>query len=241
MLKNIRQSTVFILLVIAWAFIRLIGFSLIINLLGRNTRAKTDEKASLWARRMFKAVDSTYSLKGELPNFQDGRPYIIISNHQSHYDIPAVFATIPASIRMVAKKELYKIPFFGSAMRRHEFVCIDRKNRDQAVKDLAKARELMQSGIVIWIAAEGTRSRTGELQPFKKGVFMLAIDSQAVIVPMMLQGTNKILPPDTLHFNTGQHVTVNIGPCVDTAGMTVDNRDDLMNKVREIMEGLVRA
>lgn len=238
MLAKIRQSRPVILLLITCSFVRLIGSSILMNIFNTNNRQVTDEKAKIWADRMFNAVQASYSLKGELPDFHDGRPYIIVSNHASHYDIPAVFATIPASVRMVGKKELFKIPFFGSAMRRHEFVCIDRKNRDQAVKDLAQARELMQSGIVIWIAAEGTRTRTGQLQPFKKGVFMLAIDAQAVIIPMMIEGTNRILPADSLHFSTGEHVTVHIGPCVNTAGMTADNRDELMSKVRGIMEGL---
>lgn len=208
------------------------------NLFNYNTRELTDKKAREYAQRMLNAVKATCSVKGELPNFKDGRPYIIISNHCSHYDIPAVFYSFP-SVRMVAKKELFNIPFFGWSMKRHEFVCIDRKNRDQALKDLAKARDLMKSGVVIWIAAEGTRSRTGKLQAFKKGVFMLAIDAQAVIVPMMLEGTNKILPPDTLNFNLGQHVTVHLGPCIDTAGMTIDNRDELMTRVRGIMENLI--
>jgi 1-acyl-sn-glycerol-3-phosphate acyltransferase len=239
MFAKIRQSNVFILLAIAFAFVRLIFNSICMNLFKYNTRQLTDKQADNWSARMLAAVQATATLKGDLPNFQDGRPYIIISNHTSHYDIPAVFATIPASVRMVGKKELFNIPFFGWSMRRHEFVCIDRRNREQAVKDLSKARDLMQSGVVIWIAAEGTRSRTGQLQAFKKGVFMLAIDAQAVIVPMMIEGANRILPPDTLKFSTGEQVTVHVGPCVDTAGFTAENRDVLMAKVRGIMEGLV--
>jgi 1-acyl-sn-glycerol-3-phosphate acyltransferase len=141
---------------------------------------------------------------------------------------------------MVGKKELFRIPFFGPAMRRHEFVCIDRSNREQAVKDLAKASDLMKSGIVIWIAAEGTRSRTGKLQAFKKGVFMLAINTQAIIVPMMIEGTRRILPADSLTFSYGEHVTVHVGPCIDTAGMTEQNRDALMAQVRGTMEGLIK-
>lgn len=239
MFASIRRSKPYIILLIFIAFFRLIGSSILMNLFKYNTRSLTDQKAKLWADWMFNAVKGTYSLKGELPDFKDGRPYMIVSNHASHYDIPAVFATIPASVRMVGKKELFKIPFFGWSMLRHEFVCIDRKNREQAVKDLSKARDLMKSGIVIWIAAEGTRTRTGKLQPFKKGVFMLAIEAQAVIVPMMIEGTNRILPADTLDFSLGEKVTVNVGPCIDTAGMTSSNRDDLMAQVRKTMEGLV--
>jgi 1-acyl-sn-glycerol-3-phosphate acyltransferase len=234
-----KPKDFWIIFLIFIAFFRLILSSILMNVFNYNTRENTDERSSTWSKWMMNAVKGTVSLKGELPNFKDGRPYVIISNHCSHYDIPAVFATIPASVRMVGKKELFDIPFFGWSMRRHEFVCINRRNREQAIQDLTKARDLMKSGIVIWIAAEGTRSRTGKLGPFKKGVFMLAIDAQAVILPMMLEGTNKILPPDSLHFSTGEHVTVKLGPCVDTAGMTADNRDELMDKVRGIMEGLV--
>jgi 1-acyl-sn-glycerol-3-phosphate acyltransferase len=223
------------------AFTRLIYNSLSMVVRGNNTRARSDAKSQAWGRQMMHAVNARYELKGELPNFKDGRPYMIISNHLSHFDIPAVFATVPASVRMVAKKELYSIPLFAGAMRRHEFVCIDRSKRAQAVKDLAKAREAMQSGIVIWIAAEGTRSRTGKLQAFKKGVFMLAIDAQAVIVPMIIEGTNRILPPDTLDVSTGQKVTVTLGPCVDTTGMTVADRDTLMSTVRNLMEEMSHA
>jgi 1-acyl-sn-glycerol-3-phosphate acyltransferase len=239
MFTKIRGSKPVIIFLIFIAFFGLISYSLYMALVRNKSREDTDKRAKLWAKHMFEAVKGTYQFKGELPNFKDGRPYIIISNHSSHYDIPAVFATIPASVRMVGKKELFKIPFFGSAMLRHEFVCIDRKNRDQAVKDLAKARDLMKSGIVIWIAAEGTRTRTGKLQPFKKGVFMLAIDAQAVVVPMMIEGADRILPADSLDFHLGEQITVNLGPCIDTAGMTAANRDELMAQVRNTMEGLV--
>lgn len=233
-----KLKDIWIIFLIFIAFFKLILSSILMNVFNKNTRESTDERASTWSGWMLKAVQATVSLKGELPNFKDGRPYIIISNHCSHYDIPAVFATVPASVRMVGKKELFDIPFFGWSMRRHEFVCINRRNREQAIADLGKARDLMKSGIVIWIAAEGTRSRTGKLGPFKKGVFMLALDAQAVIVPMLLQGTDKVLPPDSLHFSTGEHVTVNVGPCIDTAGMTAENRDELMSKVRESMENM---
>jgi 1-acyl-sn-glycerol-3-phosphate acyltransferase len=240
MLSTIRKSKPIIFLMIFFAFFRLLSFSILMNLFRFNTRQRTDIQAKLWADRMMQAVGASCSLQGNLPNFQDGRPYMIVSNHASHYDIPSVFETIPASVRMVGKKELFRIPFFGPAMRRHEFVCIDRSNREQAIKDLAKASALMKSGIVIWIAAEGTRSRTGKLQSFKKGVFMLAINTQAIIVPMMIEGSRRILPADSLDFSYGEHVTVNIGPCVDTAGMTEQNRDTLMAEVRSIMEGLVK-
>lgn len=243
MFEALKKSRPYIIFCIFLAFVRLLGFSIYINLVNKNTRQVTNEKSKLWGDRMFKAVDSTYELKGQenLPTFNDGKPYIIISNHTSHYDIPAVFSTIPASVRMVGKKELFRIPFFGSSMRKHEFVCIDRSDRQSAIKSLEKAKELMKSGIVIWIAAEGTRTRTGELGEFKKGVFMLAIDAQATIIPMRINGARDILPADTLKFKTGQHVTVNIAPSIETAGMTEANRDDLMARVRQAMENMQNA
>lgn len=142
-----------------------------------------------------------------LPN----TPYIIMSNHLSHYDIPLIFCAFPKyNIRMIAKKELFKVPIWGRAMRVSDFISIDRENRVQAIKDLQMAKEKMQNGIVIWIAPEGTRSRTGELGAFKKGGFKLAMQTGATIIPVCIVGSEKILPAKTLDFSLGEKVKVNI-------------------------------
>ena len=127
------------------------------------------------------------------------------------------FVALPGSIRMLAKSELYRIPVLGLTMRLAEFPSINRHKRNQALADLARARQMMESGIVLWAAPEGTRSRTGELLPFKKGCFHLALDTEAVIVPVAIRGIHKVLPARSWRFNLGQQVSVHIGEPIDAA------------------------
>lgn len=235
MLKSIQQSTPYILFRSFIAFVKLLSYSMYMELAGINTRERTTQIAHDWSQEIMRVVGAKVRTEGSLPTLEPQRSYILISSHASHYDIPAAFLSIKADVRMIGKKELFKIPFFGSAMRRHEFICIDRANRAQALEDLNKARSRMESGIMIWAAAEGTRSRTGELLPFKKGIFMLALQSQAIIIPIYIEGTRDILPADTWHFNTGKTVTVKIAPSIDTKGMQESDRDALMAQVRNVM------
>lgn len=170
---------------------------------------------------------------------KEGVPYIIMSNHRSHYDIPLIFISIPGSIRMLTKKELFKVPIWGMGLKAAEFLSIDRKDHTRAMKDLETAKVKMKSGIVLWIAPEGTRSRTGALGDFKKGGFMMAIQTGAMIVPVGIQNTEKILPPDTWDFYLDQHVCVNIGKPIDASRYSIDQRDQLMDEVRISIQALV--
>ncbi|MCW8979142.1 MAG: 1-acyl-sn-glycerol-3-phosphate acyltransferase, partial [Marinobacter sp.] len=138
----------------------------------------------------------------------------------------------PGSIRMLAKKELFSIPLLGQAMRAAEFPSVDRFNRQRAVRDLEKARAMMESGIVLWAAPEGTRSPDGKLLPFKKGCFHLALDTEAVIVPVAVRGIHRVLPARTWQINLGQPVDVRVGEPLDTAGKTKADLDEVMTEVR---------
>ena len=115
---------------------------------------------------------------------------------------------------------------------------MDRKNHEQALKDMENAKKKMEDGIVLWIAPEGTRSRDGTLGGFKKGGFMMAIQTSAVIIPVGIQGTDNVLPADTWRTRTGRHVSVHIGQPIDTAGYDVENRSVLMEKVKEQLTSL---
>ena len=152
-------------------------------------------------------------------DFIPGRAYMIMSNHSSLYDIPLIFESLPGSVRMLAKKELYKIPLFGFALETNDFVSIDRHNRHQAHKDLQQARKKMEEGIILWAAPEGTRSLTGALQPFKKGIFHLAMETEAIIIPVGIRGIHEVLPAKTLHFTPHQTVSVHIGAPIDSREM----------------------
>jgi 1-acyl-sn-glycerol-3-phosphate acyltransferase len=239
-MKKKHKSRIVIVLLSVWAFAKLIYHSVSVNLRGCNTREITDQRTHEWSQKLFDIMDTKVVVKGKLPEFKPNKCYILVSNHLSLYDIPAIFVAAPnASIRMIAKKELLRVPFFGRAMAKHEIIFIDRKNRQKAIRDLERAKEKMRSGIVMWAAAEGTRSRTGELLPFKKGLFLLAIQSQATVIPVTIQGTERMLPARTWNFKPGQTVTVKIGPGIDTDGMSPKKRDVLLEQVRETMQDML--
>lgn len=171
-----------------------------------------------------------------------GKPTIIMCNHTSAFDIPISFKAFPKhSIRMLAKKELSKIPLFSRAMRVTEFPFIDRQNRTQAFKDLEYMQELMKSGILIWVAPEGTRSKDGQLKLFKKGAFITAIQAQATIIPIAITGAYEILPPNTYNLRTHQTTKIHIGLPIDAAKYTVENKDELVLHTHEVIKQLLSS
>lgn len=206
---------------------------------GKYTRARINLLTRTWANKILEVVKAsvTISYAHEI-RYEANKCYIIMSNHCSHYDIPIIFKALPGSIRMIAKKELFQVPIWGKAMQFAEIISIDRTNHRQAILDLKTAKEKMQSGIIPWIAPEGTRSRTGQLQDFKKGGFMLAIQTEATIIPVNIHGSFEILPPKTSDFTTKQAVRVNIGEPISTAGYTIKDLSKLMEETRNKIAAL---
>ena len=200
------------------------------------TRAIADSYISEWSRRMLHVVNvKIHKVQLATPIvYQAQRCYIIMSNHASHFDIPIIFQTLPGSIRMMAKKELFALPFFGRMLKENEFPSIDRHNRKQAIQDLEVAEKIMRSGIVLWVAPEGTRSGDPvSLSPFKKGPFVLALKSQAIIIPVGIRGASDILPANTWDFTYGQAVEVHIGNPIDTTEFHSPDKDELLNYVEK--------
>ncbi|HET8850080.1 MAG TPA: lysophospholipid acyltransferase family protein [Marinobacter sp.] len=208
-------------------------------LFGRLNRRIVDQYCREMSISVLRLVRASLTVRGAVPDFNDGRRYIVMCTHASHYDIPVAFVSLPGSVRMLAKKELFRIPLLGQAMRAAEFPSIDRTNRNRAVRDLEKARTMMESGIVLWAAPEGTRSTDGQLLPFKKGCFHLALDTEAVIVPVAIRGIHQVLPARTFQINLGQPVDVRVGQPIDTAGKSREDLPALMAQVREEMVSLL--
>lgn len=208
-------------------------------LFGQLNRAIVDKYVREWSAALLRLVRISLLVRGEVPDFNDGRRYIVMCTHASHYDIPVSFVSLPGSVRMLAKKELFRIPLLGQAMRAAEFPSVDRGNRQQALADLRTAREMMERGIVLWAAPEGTRSPDGRLLPFKKGCFHLALDTEAVIVPVAIRGIHRVLPARTWQINLNQPVEVRVGQPIDTAGMARDDLGPLMVEVRKRMDELL--
>jgi 1-acyl-sn-glycerol-3-phosphate acyltransferase len=214
--------------------------------LARTTsRERVNQWLRTWAQKLLRAVQATLTIRGmahlyPLINTDNPKPIILMSNHVSHYDIPAIYASIPLSIRMIGKKELFRIPIFGQGARYSDFISIDRGHSEKAMQSLKAARQKMESGIVIWVAPEGTRSNHGELLPFKKGVFILAIETGATIVPIGLQGTRAILPARTFDLSLNQSITVSIGAPIDASDYTVEDKMALLERTRMAIEQLIQ-
>ncbi|HTO19024.1 MAG TPA: lysophospholipid acyltransferase family protein [Pseudomonas sp.] len=207
--------------------------------IGRLRREHIDRYARGWARVLLRMARIDIQVQGRAPDFSDGRRYIILCNHSSHYDIPVSFAHLPGSIRMLAKKELFSIPLFGATLRAGEFPSINRGNRHQAVRDMENARRLMESGIVLWAAPEGTRSADGRLLPFKKGCFHLALDTDAVIVPLAIRGIHQVLPARSWKLNLGMPVEVEIGEPIDASQYSAEQLPGLMADTRARLQAML--
>lgn len=203
---------------------------------GIMTTESADKRLIEWSAKMLDLVDMKFTVTGR-ENIDPSKSYLLMSNHASHFDIPVLYQAYRRPLRMVAKKELYRIPFFGPAMRAAGFPEVDRGNRAKAVESLRQGSSLIESGVSLWIAPEGTRSRDGTLQPYKKGGFVLALESSLVILPLGLAGTRDVLAPSTLTLHRGVHVHAHFGaPIVPSAeGYSVPARDALMATVRASM------
>lgn len=199
-------------------------------------RENADKHFQRWAKKIFKFVRARYRVVNDADfQFESDKPYIIMSNHASHYDIPLIVTSFAGrSIRMMTKKELIAVPIWGKAMQLAEFVSIDRENRHQAMKDLKNALAKMHSGIALWVAPEGTRSKTGNIQPFKKGGFRLALDMGAMIIPVGIRNSRNILPPKTLtSFSLNQEVEVHVGQPIDSSQYSRSSSKTLMKDVEK--------
>lgn len=185
----------------------------------------------------FSGVEIDVSQRAQL---EPGRPYVFMANHLSAVDIWALFVAIPVPIRMIAKKQLAAIPLFGWAMWAGRFIFIDRQNAVAARRSIEAAARRIRGGESVLLFPEGTRSRDGLLGPFKKGGFHLAIDSGVPVVPVALRGTREVMPRGSLLLRPGR-VQVVIGPPIPTSGLTADDRNFLLERVRAAIVEMIEA
>jgi 1-acyl-sn-glycerol-3-phosphate acyltransferase len=205
---------------------------------GRVTKKLCDERLARWAAAVVHNARIDVEVKGR-ENLAPGETYLVMSNHQSLYDIPVLFEAIGPNVRMIAKRELFHVPIFGGALQAAGFIAIDRRDRNAAIRSLEQARALLAGGTHVWIAPEGTRSRTGALLPFKKGAFYLAFEARLPILPVTLRGTRDALPAKGVRSSAGAHVQVTIHPPVEPgpyAARGKHGRQELIDEVRRTME-----
>jgi 1-acyl-sn-glycerol-3-phosphate acyltransferase len=189
--------------------------------------------ARIWARCLLFVSGINVSVKG-IQNISPPKPYIYMSNHLSNFDIPVLLACLPVQFRWLAKAELFKIPIFGYAMQRAGYISINRSDRKSAFKSLDQAARKVKNGTSIMIFPEGTRSLEQAIQPFKKGGFVLAVDSGVPIVPIIINGTWKIMSKNRILIQSGD-VVLNIAEPIATSVYDRRSKDDLMKKVRQVI------
>ncbi|SRR5579883_420981 len=184
-------------------------------LVGKEKRHITNGYLHNTAKKMFKSIHANYSITYTNDfKYLDSLPRIYMSNHLSLFDTPLFYATINDTIRIVTKKELTRLPIIGKAIISSEHAIVDRKSKDhQNFFDDAKKK--LHDGIALWFFPEGTRSRTGELLPFKSGGFRLAREAGAQIIPVGILGTNHVLPAGKLKPFHHKTVEIRLGAPID--------------------------
>lgn len=195
--------------------------------------------------KLFLVVSSTYArvsfwlfrirvVGRGMENIDAAKPYVFLSNHISLADSPALAIVISHPLHWVFKKELAKIPVFGWVLLACGQIMVDRSSPEQSRASLDRALSGLSGNNSVMIYPEGTRSRDGNLQPFKKGGFWMALQVGLPIVPVRVSGSREIVAADTLRVRPGT-ITVEIFPPIETRGRTSSDIPDLMNRVREAM------
>jgi len=189
--------------------------------------------ARIWGKSILVVSRIKVSVKG-LANIDPSSPYIFMPNHQSNFDIPVLLGHLTVQFRWLAKMELFKIPIFGRAMRKAGYISIDRYHRESAFESLKVAANKIKGGASVLIFPEGTRSRDGNIRPFKKGGFVMAIDSGVPIVPVVITGTRAIMPKGKFRVYPG-HVSMVIHKPIGTSTYTRETKEALMESVRRVI------
>lgn len=196
--------------------------------------------ARLWGKIQLATTGTTVKIQG-VENIDPQKSYILVSNHQSNFDIFAFLGYLPIQFRWIAKAELFRAPFMGWAMSRIGYIAIERESPKKAYRSMLQAAEKVKNGVSVMIFPEGTRSLDGNLQPFKKGLFLIALKSQAPILPITICGTGKIMQKGDWRIYPG-NVQIIIDPPVETAGIPTEKEGELSAHVRNIlMKNLSRS
>jgi len=187
--------------------------------------------ADFGARMWLKACGAKIKVRG-LDNLKDGENYVFISNHRSYLDTATLFAYTSRRIGLVAKKELLKVPVLGQGMGFVNIIAIDRSNAEKALQSMKKAREVMDSGYSFGVFTEGTRAMPGELLPFKKGAFHLALQTDAPIIPVAIKNTDWMMGKKT-GVAFGGTIEMVLLPAIETKDCESEELMEVLRKTRE--------
>lgn len=167
------------------------------------------------------------------------RPYVAVSNHESYADI-FLISHLPWEMKWLSKETMFRIPGFGWMMRMAGDIEVRRGERSSVVQAMQQARDRLAKRVSVMIFPEGTRSRNGELLPFKDGAFRLAIESQSPILPIVVAGTRDCMAKGTFRFQAAR-ARVKVLEPIDTTGLTMDDVPALRERTRAVIADARRA
>jgi 1-acyl-sn-glycerol-3-phosphate acyltransferase len=198
-----------------------------------------EHSARRWAGILLRVTGTRVVLEGA-DAIDPSRPQLLVANHVSWFDVLALTAALPGPFRFVAKKELARIPVFGPAWQAAGHIAIDRRDRASAMESLEVARRRLeeQRPTVIFFP-EGTRSPTGALREFKKGAFVLAIQTGVEVVPAAILGSREVMAKGSFRIRTGRTIRIRMGNPIPVAGLTIEDRDALTRKARDAVQALL--
>lgn len=233
-LSRIRSYVIYVPLV--FLYTGLLGIvSLLLSFIDKDGRLQ-HATARLWARLILFTLGSRLEVIGS-NGIDWSRPTVYAANHLSAVDILVLYAGLPISFRIVAKKELFRLPFLGWHLRRSGQIAVDASNARASFRSLHRAVEAIQHGHPVVIFPEGGRSPHGEMLPFMSGPFYLAIKAQVPITPMAIIGTYEMLPMNTYHVMP-RSLKLVVGPPVPVHGYTLRDLDKLGAKVEAAIREL---
>ncbi len=205
----------------------------------RHFRRRADRLTGEWTSIILRGAGTRLVVKNR-DRLGNERGQILVSNHQSWFDIFALGTALREKFSFVGKKELSRIPVVGAAWEKVGNIAIDRSDQQAAIDSLKRADELMREGRTIIMFPEGTRSPTGEMGRFKKGAFVMAIKSQVPVVPVAIVGTRGIMEKGSWKMSPGT-ATVVVGHPIETEGFTLKDRNRLARECREAILGLANG
>ena len=160
------------------------------------------------------------------------QPYVFVANHRSYFDVPALGAALKQlEVRWAAKKEMLSVPFLGRALQASKNVIIDRGSPNRAIQSFKAARDKIEAGISVIFFPEGTRSRNGRVLPFKKGGFLVAVETGTPVVPVTINGSDRVFGKKQWQIKGGE-IEIVISPPIPVNGYTRDDLEILCQQAR---------
>ncbi|MFW5891406.1 MAG: lysophospholipid acyltransferase family protein, partial [bacterium] len=228
-MKIIYYLKVFLIGLVTVIFGTLYFILILVDILSKNSHLY-DFLSKIWSKLVLLISGIKVHIEG-LENFNPNSNYVIAGNHLSLMDVPPLLYYFPGKLRYVFKKELGKIPIFGWVLKVIH-IEVDRGNRKKSQRSFSKAKKKLKEGVSVIIFPEGTRSKTGEIQKFKKGAFVFSLQNKLDILPYAIYGTKEILPPNTIDIHSGE-VFISFRKPISIKNYSFEDRNKLLEETRE--------